>query len=126
MVLRGGPHHHCQSHVGYHCLWISPFATHCESLGGGIMALVLVLGTITSAQEQRSLPTCTLTPLATPRGADPFDVCNTCYSPPQVVSLPRGSFNIPVTNATTLELRFVNNNRNVQLDLPMDVSITWA
>ena len=55
----------------------------------------------------------------------PYDQCNTCYSPPQIVNLPRGSFNVDVANATTFEIRFVNNNRNVQILLPLPLTLFW-
>ena len=55
----------------------------------------------------------------------PFDVCNTCYSPLQKVDV---TFPAPVavTNLTAVVFVFHDNDRNIQLDLPMDVSITWA
>ena len=42
------------------------------------------------------------------------------------MSLPRGTFSVDVTNTTTFELRFVNHNRNVQLLLPIPVTLLWG
>lgn len=55
----------------------------------------------------------------------PFDVCNTCYSPLVNVSI---TLPVPVdvTAETAIMLLFQDNDRNVQLNLPIDVSITWA
>lgn len=55
----------------------------------------------------------------------PFDVCNTCYSPriDVNVTLPAP---VAVQNSTAVVVVFTDNDRNVQLDLPMDVAITWA
>ena len=55
----------------------------------------------------------------------PFDVCNTCYSPRVNVSV---TFPTPVAvvNDTAVVIVFTDHDRNVQLDLPMDVTITWA
>jgi hypothetical protein len=55
----------------------------------------------------------------------PFDQCNTCYSPPQVVYVPPNSFNVPVTNSTVVELIIQNNQRNIQLLLPMPITVFW-
>ena len=54
-----------------------------------------------------------------------FDSCNTCYCDMSVV-LPAGSFTLPVTNNTILGLRFHNNQRNVQVNLPADLQVLWA
>ncbi len=56
----------------------------------------------------------------------PFDVCNTCYSPPVNVYLPPGSINIPVTTATRFMLVFHDNDRNIQMDLPASLTIFWG
>jgi hypothetical protein len=53
----------------------------------------------------------------------PFDVCNTCYSPPVNVTLPPGSFKLPVVNQTTLAFVFQDNDRNLQLNLPLDITV---
>ena len=55
----------------------------------------------------------------------PFDKCNTCYSPrvDVDVALPEA---VGVANSTAVVIVFYDHDRNVQLDLPMDVSITWA
>jgi hypothetical protein len=52
-------------------------------------------------------------------------VCNTCYSPPQNVNVPAGTFSIPVTNPTSIALEFQNNNRNIQLLLPQPMTVYW-
>jgi len=52
-----------------------------------------------------------------------FDSCNTCYSPPQVVNV--GSLNIAVTTQKSFSISFQNNNRNVQLLLPMNITVNW-
>lgn len=55
----------------------------------------------------------------------PFDVDNTGYSPPQAVSV---TLPTPVRVATPTRVAFVfyDNDRNVQLNLPMDVTVQWA
>ena len=55
----------------------------------------------------------------------PFDVCPTCYSPRVAVNVTLPA-PVAVKNSTALVLVFTNNDRNIQLDLPMDVSIVWA
>ena len=54
----------------------------------------------------------------------PYDKCNTCYSPrvDVDVALPEAA---KVASTTAVVVVFNDNDRNVQLDLPMDVSITW-
>jgi hypothetical protein len=54
----------------------------------------------------------------------PYDVCNTCYSPPQNVSV--AGLNLPVVAASQFAFFFQNNDRNLQLQLPMDLTIQWA
>ena len=56
----------------------------------------------------------------------PFDVCQDCYSPPMPVSLPRGSFSLNATAGLALGLRFVNNQRNVQVKMPIEASVLWG
>ena len=56
----------------------------------------------------------------------PYDVCNTCYSPPIPVHLPAGSLNLSAVEGLVLALRFTNNARNVQLKLPMDATVFWG
>jgi hypothetical protein len=53
----------------------------------------------------------------------PFDVCNTCYSPPQNVSVT--GLKMDVTGGVIFALRFTDNDRNVQLKLPMTATVTW-
>ena len=57
----------------------------------------------------------------------PFDVCNTCYSPLQNVtfSFPPGQ-PLNVSEATLLAFVFYDNGRNIQMNLPLNVTITWA
>jgi len=54
----------------------------------------------------------------------PFDGCNTCYSPPQNVSLT--GLNLDVTTGIVLGLRITNNQRNVQIKLPLPITVEWA
>ena len=56
----------------------------------------------------------------------PFDSCNTCYSPPQVVSVPRGSINLSAAEGLVFALRFTDNQRNVQIKLPLPLTVYWA
>lgn len=67
----------------------------------------------------------TLFPATTPFPSRSFDVCNTCYSPPINVSVPRGSLSLNVTAGVSIVIRFSNNERNVQLKLPMPATIYW-
>jgi hypothetical protein len=53
----------------------------------------------------------------------PFDVCSYCYSPPVSVHVP--GMHLDVKEATELEFVFQNNDRNVQLLLPIDFTIGW-
>jgi hypothetical protein len=53
-----------------------------------------------------------------------YDVCNTCYSPP--VSVVRSSLNLNATQGLLFALRFTDNQRNVQLKLPMNLTVTWG
>jgi len=55
--------------------------------------------------------------------AYPFDGCNTCYSPAQNVNVQ--NLNIAATTARAFTLDFQDNNRNVQLLLPMNITIHW-
>ena len=55
----------------------------------------------------------------------PFDVCNTCYSPYVKVDMPiPGGLN--VSEAVNLQFLFQDNDRNIQLDLPIDITVIWA
>ena len=56
----------------------------------------------------------------------PFDVCETCYSPPIDVFLPAGSLNLNVSAGMQLGFIFTDNQRNVQLRLPIDATIYWS
>lgn len=55
----------------------------------------------------------------------PFDVCNTCYSPPVPVSV-KFAAPVPVTSLTRIDFVFYDNDRNIQLNLPLNVTIIWA
>ena len=55
----------------------------------------------------------------------PFDRCNDCYSPPIVVNVPAGSFALNVSSGVSIAFIFMNNERNVQLKLPIDATIFW-
>jgi hypothetical protein len=66
-----------------------------------------------------------LTPPTTPLSSRSFDVCKTCYSPPIVVNVPRGSLSLNVTAGVSIVFRFSNNGRNVQLKLPMPATVYW-
>jgi hypothetical protein len=52
-----------------------------------------------------------------------FDSCHTCYSPAVVVNV--ANLNIPVTSQRSFALTFQDNNRNVQLLLPMNITVYW-
>jgi len=54
-----------------------------------------------------------------------FDECNRCYSPSQVVRINPGTLQISVKEPTALGLSFKNNNRNLQLLLPLNVTVFW-
>ena len=56
----------------------------------------------------------------------PYDACATCYSPPQNVSLPAGSLQLNASAGVLLGLRVTNNERNVQLLLPVPVTGFWG
>jgi len=56
----------------------------------------------------------------------PFDSCNTCYSPPMNVTLPRGSLSLNVSGGVAFAFRFTDNARNVQLRLPIDATVFWG
>ena len=56
----------------------------------------------------------------------PFDKCNTCYSPPIPISLPAGSFNLPAAEGVVFALRITNNARNVQIKLPLPLTLFWS
>ena len=53
-----------------------------------------------------------------------YDKCNTCYSPPIVVNAPAPSIN--ATEGIVFALRFTDNQRNVQLKLPIPLTVHWA
>jgi len=55
----------------------------------------------------------------------PFDGCNTCYSPAQTVRINPGTLQFAVKDAMVLGLSFKNNDRNLQLDLPLNVTVFW-
>lgn len=55
----------------------------------------------------------------------PYDVDPTGYSPLQPVSVTFPT-PVPVTNATRILLVFYDNDRNIQLNLPMDMEVFWA
>jgi len=54
-----------------------------------------------------------------------FDSCNRCYSPTQVVRINPGTLQISAKEPVALGLSFKNNDRNVQLLLPMNVTVFW-
>jgi hypothetical protein len=53
-----------------------------------------------------------------------FDACNTCYCGPIAVTVP--GLNLDVSTPTTFGLRFTDNQRNVQVLLPLNLTLTWA
>jgi DUF1680 family protein len=55
----------------------------------------------------------------------PFDVCNTCYSPPVDVIVPRGSISLNVSAGVAIVMRFTDNSRNIQLKLPIAATVFW-
>jgi len=56
----------------------------------------------------------------------PYDVCQTCYSPPVNVTL-RFSPPLDATQPVALALRFANNDRNVQINLPLTtLAVQWT
>ena len=56
----------------------------------------------------------------------PFDVCATCFSPPVPVSVPAGSISLNATMGVVLGLRFTDNERNVQVKLPLSLTVFWG
>jgi len=54
----------------------------------------------------------------------PFDVCNTCYSPPMNISVT--GLNMNVAGGVIFALRFTDNERNVQLKLPLTATVGWG
>ncbi len=54
----------------------------------------------------------------------PYDVCHTCYSPWVPVNFTFAG-GLSVVEAKQLSFAFANNDRNLQLDLPMDVTFYW-
>ena len=54
----------------------------------------------------------------------PYDVCPTCYSPPMQVNV--HGLNIPARAGVVIALRFTDNERNVQLKLPLDATVHWS
>jgi hypothetical protein len=56
----------------------------------------------------------------------PFDVCNTCYSPPVNILLAPGTLKIDVSTQKRFSLLFNNNDRNIQINLPSDLTIYWS
>ena len=54
----------------------------------------------------------------------PYDSCNTCYSPPQNVSV--SSLNLNATGGVVFAMRFTDNQRNVQIKLPLPITIFWS
>jgi len=57
-------------------------------------------------------------------GHYPYDVCPTCYSPPIAVTVKGLALN--ATGGLVFALRVTNNERNVQLRLPMPATIYWG
>ena len=53
----------------------------------------------------------------------PFDVCSTCYSPSVLVNVT--NLNISVSSASVLQFVFENNDRNLQVLLPIELTIAW-
>ena len=62
---------------------------------------------------------------APPAAPRPFDVCNTCYSPPVDVIVPRGSISLNVSAGVAIVMRFTDNSRNIQLKLPIAATVFW-
>jgi len=56
----------------------------------------------------------------------PFDVCNTCYSPPINIYVPPGAVSIDVSAGVQLAFQFADNSRNVQVRLPLATTIYWS
>ena len=56
----------------------------------------------------------------------PYDTCPTCFSPPIPVHLPAGSFSLNATGGLVFAIRIVNNQRNLQLKLPLPASVLWG
>lgn len=53
----------------------------------------------------------------------PFDTCNNCYSPP--VEVHATGLSIPVSTASVIKLVFENNDRNLQILLPLNFVVGW-
>jgi len=57
----------------------------------------------------------------------PYDVCHRypdCYSPPAIVTIE--DLDISAADALALRFRFDNNDRNLQLHLPLNVTVAWS
>ena len=54
----------------------------------------------------------------------PYDVCSTCYSPPQVVEV--HGLGLNATQGLVFAIKVTNNQRNVQLKLPLPMQLFWA
>ena len=53
----------------------------------------------------------------------PFDVCNTCYSP--LIPVTATGLSLNVSGGVAIVFRFSNNERNVQLNLPIPATVFW-
>ena len=72
------------------------------------------------SRHRRDLPPAPAAPARAERAADPAK----CFSPAVPVSL--SGLRIDVSAGVQLALLFDNNDRNVRLLLPIDVSVTWG
>lgn len=91
--------------------------------GGATMSLVVLAPGPCGAPGGAVLQTLYTSPVLSHY---PYDVCATCYSPPVNVSLPKGSINVNTTTGAVFALRFTDNQRNVQLRMPLPITIFWA
>lgn len=55
----------------------------------------------------------------------PFDSNPRGYSPANPVVLPRGAFSLDASSGVVLAFRITNNQRNIQLKLPLPVTVWW-
>ena len=53
----------------------------------------------------------------------PYDGCHTCYSPPTPITV--SGLSLDASGGVVFALRFTNNQRNVQLKLPLNVTVSW-
>ena len=97
--------------------------THGHTIAGQGAVIKLVAGPRLPCKDEANAENATVLWISAPLLSPAFDTCPNCYGKlPIAVS----GLDIDVSHLSVLGFEFVNNDHNVQLDLPIRIGIEWG